>query len=468
MFIKKTNTIRVGFVMMLVVGLTFTSCKDSSTSAVDENEITAAVQSLDNVVAANQTTNVFKSDGSVITYDVILPAEPGYPHSGPGRWQDVVCKDDGSGSIGLNAGWNRSEGQTAFEVGTHPWESNFYYNWDAAWINAVETINSVETYNGYTPGDEADPDKSGPEDGQNWTRYDMEIQGSANETYKLQLLADNCSWIYLDGQMVGYQDDSDVGGLIEYGVTTNGDLQTLTFIIWDGNGLAGGKFRMETTIEDIPEFEPPASENTAPVADAGEYENVEATGTTNNSVTLDGSGSSDPDEGDELSYSWEVNGVTVTGETAEVALPIGTHTVTLTVTDQDGASNTDTATIIVEDTTAPVLNVNQQVSNLWPPNHKMVLVASISATDVVDENPTISVDVSSSESSNGRGDGNTDSDYDIVTKSDGTVDVYVRSERSGKGNGRTYFISVTATDGYNNSSSDSFEVQVAKSQGRGR
>jgi hypothetical protein len=73
----------------------------------------------------------------------------------------------------------------------------------------------------------------------------------------------------------------------------------------------------------------------------------------------------------------------------------------------------------------------------------------------------------SSESSNGKGDGKTDSDYEIRTNFDGLVDVYVWTERSGKGKkGRTYIITMSTGDVAGNSSMNSFEVIVAKSQGR--
>ncbi|MAO66447.1 MAG: hypothetical protein CL666_15760 [Balneola sp.] len=420
----------------------------TETAAADIDGITFGGLNTFSVFAIKNATpevKVYVSDSSVQTWDPI------YPSTADPNWSSNVCYQ--SNDFGLTANWVNQH--NAFEVtkddgSPHDWDNSTF---DAAWINS---------YN--------DMDSQGP-GGHNWSKYETEVTG--NGDFVVQLLADNCSWVYLaDGngnnpQLVGYQPAVSTPG--EYSVTLDGT-HKLTFVIFDGGGLAGGKFRLETTESFGGTPPPPIVTNTAPVADAGEYENVEATGTTNNLVTLDGSNSYDPDEGDELSYSWEVNGEIVNGVTTNVGLPIGEHTVTLTVTDQDGLSDTDTATIIIEDTTAPDLDVNQQVENLWPPNHKMVLVASISATDDVDENPTINVDVTSSESSNGRGDGNTDSDYDIVTNSDGSVDVYVRSERSGKAKGRTYSISVTASDTYNNTTDDPkvFEVQVAKSQGRAR
>lgn len=899
---KKFNPTHIMMLGILVSGLVFTACKDSATSPhqVEEQSISGADSGVMAKSTAQQTLNVFKSGTDVRTYDVILAtggtlADGGYPNDNQdvaNSWESLICKQNGS--IGLDAGWTRTSDQYAFDVGNHPWEST--YPFDAAWINAVETIQSPETYSG---------NQSGPNGGQNWTRYDMDIKGDPGETYKLALVADNCSWVYLDGNLVGFQ--GAVNPTYEYGLTTNGNDQVLSFIIWDGNGLAGGKFRMETTTtppppiepeepeqeyfvfkseagiqtwdpidtdnydwrnrkctdggsigldanwvnphdaysirgkfsggaqtaaferfwngiyspanfdadwifsensgqstrptwtkyelpvngtgdfelklladdcswiyldgnlvgyqddsgldnednlryglsltgehtlsfiiydqggepggkfiletssEKIPEYDPPAPVNNAPVANAGADISKDATGATT-PVTLNGSGSSDADgddlsyswtlngsevatgatpsinladgnytltltvsdgvatdsddvnisvintvpvadagddiskdatgastpvmlngsgssdaDGDALSYSWMMNGTEVatgatptisladgeytltltvsdgqgasdsdevnvsvvntipvaeagadiskdatgsttpvtlngsgssdadgdvlsytwtldgtevaTGATSTISLADGDYTLTLTVSDGQGASDTDevnvsvvntipvadagadqtheatgpltevslsgsatdadgdeltyawsngdtgTATtvqlgvgihfftmtvtdeqgatdsdevmITITDTTAPVLSYVQDTASLWPPNHKMVKVLSgISSADLVDGNTFVDITVSSNEAANGKGDGNTASDYEIVTNFDGSMDVYVRAERSGKGKGRTYTISLSTSDVAGNFSTAEFTASVAKSQGR--
>jgi hypothetical protein len=90
---------------------------------------------------------------------------------------------------------------------------------------------------------------------------------------------------------------------------------------------------------------PEAATNQPPLADAGPGQTVEATGALTN-VSLDGSGSSDPD-GDTLSFEWIGLFGTVMGESPTVTLPPGTHIITLTVTDPDGLSDSDTVTVAV-------------------------------------------------------------------------------------------------------------------------
>jgi PKD repeat protein len=93
-------------------------------------------------------------------------------------------------------------------------------------------------------------------------------------------------------------------------------------------------------------------QNRPPVANAGANQTVPS-GT---NVSLSGSGSSDPD-GTISSYAWNFgDGATGSGVTTSHVYPTpGTYTVTLTVTDNLGATASDTATITVTDR-PPVAN----------------------------------------------------------------------------------------------------------------
>ena len=96
--------------------------------------------------------------------------------------------------------------------------------------------------------------------------------------------------------------------------------------------------------------------NQPPTASAGINQTAECTSTTGNNVTLDGSGSSDPD-GDQLAYSWTGPFGTVNGQTPTVSLPLGTHTITLSVDDGNGGTDSDTVDVTVEDTVPPEITV---------------------------------------------------------------------------------------------------------------
>jgi hypothetical protein len=102
--------------------------------------------------------------------------------------------------------------------------------------------------------------------------------------------------------------------------------------------------------------------NQPPVADAGPDQlSVEATSPVGASVTLDGSGSYDPDS-NPLTYDWSESAVTIaTGVIPAVPLALGSHEITLVVDDGNGASDFDTVTVNVVDTTPPSITAPADV-----------------------------------------------------------------------------------------------------------
>ncbi|OGG45999.1 MAG: hypothetical protein A3F84_23910 [Candidatus Handelsmanbacteria bacterium RIFCSPLOWO2_12_FULL_64_10] len=97
----------------------------------------------------------------------------------------------------------------------------------------------------------------------------------------------------------------------------------------------------------------------------------------------------------------------------------------------------------------------------------MVLVAKgISVTDNSDPAPSLDVTVTSNEPDNGLGDGDTALDWEVKKNQDGTFDVWVRAERSGKGSGRIYTITATTRDASGNEAMSSATVTVGHDQGK--
>lgn len=190
--------------------------------------------------------------------------------------------------------------------------------------------------------------------------------------------------------------------------------------------------------------------NNVPVADAGSDNTLDEA----SAVQLNGNGSADPDS-DALTYSWtQIGGPAVSLTNSTTATPSFTApfvspggsdlTFQLTADDGNGGTSTDTVVIHVQNANDPPLATaaRPSVDCLWPPNHQLVLVSILGVTDP-NNNATITITgVTQDEPTNGLGDG--DTPVDAIINADGTV--LLRAERSGKGDGRVYRISFTASD----------------------
>lgn len=146
--------------------------------------------------------------------------------------------------------------------------------------------------------------------------------------------------------------------------------------------------------------------NLPPIADAGADlvgEGALACTTPSGvAVTLDGSGSSDPNN-DTLTYQWLENETEIaTGVRPDVTLELGSHTITLIVEDPDGLTDQDDVVIEVIDNVAPALTVAADPLTVEAQSAAGIPVAdaavaaflvSASATDDCDASPSITHDV---------------------------------------------------------------------------
>jgi uncharacterized protein len=115
------------------------------------------------------------------------------------------------------------------------------------------------------------------------------------------------------------------------------------------------------------------------------------------------------------------------------------------------------------DTIPPDVAAVPSVASLWPVNHLMIPVeVAITATDNRGIASCGIAHVSSSEPVDGLGDGNTAADWII----DGPTSLQLRAERSGRGPGRVYTVTVACTDFAGNTTTADTYVTVAPNQGK--
>lgn len=151
----------------------------------------------------------------------------------------------------------------------------------------------------------------------------------------------------------GTSNSTTAGSSTDYGDYTWSDFNNgKLHVIWadnsnsTGDNPAGANSQFDMYTSRI------AINNQPPTANAGPDQTIECSTPAGASVTLNGSGSSDPN-GDPLTFTWTGPFGTATGATPTVTVPLGAHVITLTVNDGNGGTSTDTVTITVKDTTKP-------------------------------------------------------------------------------------------------------------------
>ena len=153
---------------------------------------------------------------------------------------------------------------------------------------------------------------------------------------------------------------------------------------WVDVTTSSAPVRICATVTSLSPFAVITALDRAPTADAGPAQTVEATSAAGATVTLSGTGT-DPDAGDVLSFVW-TEGATELGTSAHltVVLPLGVHSVVLTVSDGRGESATATTSVTVQDTTRPVLTVPANTMVEATSATGAAFSFNASATDTVD------------------------------------------------------------------------------------
>jgi hypothetical protein len=218
--------------------------------------------------------------------------------------------------------------------------------------------------------------------------------------------------------------------------------ETLKFEVTVSDGLASHAARTRVFVE---------RGNQPPVAHAGPDAGHDE-GTT---VTLDGTGSTDPD-GDPLTYRWvQVSGPAVVLSDSTAVNPTfqapmvvfgGAQLVfRLIVNDGQVDSAPDEVTISVRNVMdAPSCDAARpSTAVLWPPDHRLVPISILGVNNTAGGALEIRiVAVTQDEPTNGLGDGDTSPDAFIQGST-----VLLRAERAPHGNGRVYRVHFTAARG---------------------
>jgi hypothetical protein len=163
---------------------------------------------------------------------------------------------------------------------------------------------------------------------------------------------------------------------------------------------------------------------------------------------------SDPESG--IASSAGCAPTNLTGDTAGVSL-------TCSASNGVGLSTSVPITIKVDKTPPAISGMPATGCSLWPPNRKLVQVATIKATDTLSGLVPGSLTVTGT--SNEPSSDPNDPEIVITPNRSGGFTVQLQAERLGSGNGRIYTINATAMDNAGNSASATATCTVPHDQG---
>ncbi len=287
-------------------------------------------------------------------------------------------------------------------------------------------------------------------------------QAFTTTRFRAQMASEAASthFIVLPGRLelgVRAKVDGSTGGsqfLNEGALTGSFDPDTRTFSM-DGQGQGpegkAVRFHLQGQVVNLP-----------PVANPGPDRVIECTSPRATPVLLDGRASSDPDGQPIAHYQWFEGELGLGNASTQATLAtLGMHRYDLHVYDAQWASDHETFSVKVQDTTPPDLDVSLSPVCLWPPNHEFQLFklgreVTYGLSDACDAEPQVKiVSVTSDEPADAPGSGSTGRDVRF-----GPTTACVRAERSGSGSGRSYTVELEARDASGNVSRKSVKVIV--------
>ncbi|MHC4069371.1 MAG: FG-GAP repeat protein [Planctomycetota bacterium] len=177
--------------------------------------------------------------------------------------------------------------------------------------------------------------------------------------------------------------DGEEWDLFGVSVSISGDYGVVGALFDDDNGLdSGSAYVFENICE---------PNNAPPIADAGPDQTLYVTDyNTPAEVTLDGSGSYDPDD-DELTYTWFMNDsndpngpVIATAVSPTISLPIGQHTIELIVNDGEYDSEPDQVVITVVKLNAPPVADAGPDQTLYVPDYNTLAEVTLDGSGSYD------------------------------------------------------------------------------------
>jgi len=236
-----------------------------------------------------------------------------------------------------------------------------------------ETITITVKSTNQAPTANAGPDQTAIDsDGNGSQQVTLNGSGSTDSDGTIQ------SYVWTEG-------GTQIAAGVKPTVTLSVSQHTITLTVTDNGGLTD----TDTVVITVNE----SGTNQPPIANAGPDQTIpDADGNGSEQVTLNGSGSSDPG-GAIQSYVWREGGAQIaTGMNPTVTPAVGQHTITLTVTDNGGLTDTDTVTIAVNasgstDNNPPsVTNCSPAPDSIQVPLNNLITLHTVDTGKGVDAN----------------------------------------------------------------------------------